>query len=221
MIWLAEIGINHHGDFEKAKRMCSKAVDAGATLIKGQYYNPKKVLGLAHPDLQYAESCQFTKKQHEELYKYCSNLGIPYSVSVFCPQDVSWVDGFAAYHKIASRMNINAEFIYRVEGCKKPTYMSVQPELGVRIPKRFKLLWCVRKYPSSKEDILGYPYKGFGLSSHCPDITATLEAIKQGAEVVEHHLCESKEEKGCDISSSINFEELKHLIESANRLAAR
>lgn len=217
MILIAELGINSHGNFEKAKRMCRKAADAGATLIKGQYYNPIKVLGPNHPDLKYAEECQFTKRQHEELADYCSGMGVPYSVSVFCPQDVGWVDSFASYHKIASRMNQNAEFIYRVEGCKKPTYMSVQPELGVRIPKRFKLLWCVREYPTSKEKILSFPYNGFGLSSHCPDITASMEAATLGAEVIEQHVCESREEKGCDISSSITFEELKELRENLYR----
>lgn len=217
--WIAELGINHHGDFEKAKRMCSKAHDAGATYIKGQYYNPYKVLGRNHPDLNYALQCQFTRQQHEELARYCRSFGATYGLSVFSCGDVGWLDGFSKFHKIASRMNQNQEFIQRIEICKKITFMSVQPEMGVKIPDRFKLLWCVREYPTIKETVINYPYnKQFGLSSHCPDPSATLEAICNGATVVENHLCESREESGCDISSSLTFEEYAKLIREVSSM---
>ena len=217
--FLAEIGINHHGDFEKAKRMCSKAVDAGATYVKGQYYNPHKVLGPTHPELQYAIQCQFSRQQHEQLAQYCRTLGSHYGVSVFSPYDIGWLDGFSVFHKIASRMNQNAEFIQKIEKCKKITFISVQPEHGIRIPDRFKMMWCIREYPSFKSDILDYPYNNnFGLSSHCPDPSATLEAIKIGARVVENHLVESRDEEGCDVSSSLTFEEYKKMIREAEKV---
>lgn len=216
IIYIAELGINHHGDIEKAKRMCSKAHDAGATYIKSQFYNPYKVLGKNHPELNYALQCQFTRQQHEEIARYCRSLGAHYGVAVFTPYDVGWLDGFSVFHKIASRMNQNQEFIQRIEKCKKITFMSIQPDLGVRIPERFKLMWCIREYPTMKEDILKYPYNNnFGLSSHCPDPSATLEAIKMGATVVENHLVESREEKGCDVSSSITFDEYAKMIREA------
>lgn len=211
--FIAEIGINHHGDINKAKRMCSKALDCGATYVKSQYYNPYRVLGPKHPELDYALQCQFTRQQHEEIYKYCLSIGAIYGVSVFSPGDVGWVNGFSKYHKIASRMNTNQEFINKIESCKKITFMSIQPEQGVRIPQRFKLLWCIREYPSFKSDIIKYPYnQNFGLSSHCPDPSVTVEAIRMGARVVENHLCESKEESGCDISSSLTFKEYAKMI---------
>lgn len=218
-IFIAELGINAHGDIEKMKRMCEKAHRAGASYIKGQYYNPRKVLGLNHPHLQYALQCQFSRSQHEEISRYCRSLSAHYFVSVFDVGDVSWVDRFSPVLKIASRMNKNQEFISKIDDCKKMTFMSIQPEQGIRIPDRFKLMWCVRDYPTRKEIILEYPYsKDFGLSSHCPDWTATLEAIKHGATVVENHLCESREEEGCDISSSLTFEEYESLISTVKQL---
>jgi|ERR1051326_5578224 N-acetylneuraminate synthase len=212
IISIAEIGVNHHGDIEKAKRMCSKAHDAGATYIKSQYYNPYKVLGKNHPDLNYALQCQFTRQQHEEIARYCRSFGAHYGLAVFSPGDVGWLDGFSVFHKIASRMNQNQEFIAKIDSCKKITFMSIQPELSVRIPERFKLMWCVREYPTVKEDIMKYPYTGFGLSSHCPDPSATLYAVNHGATVIENHLVESREEKGCDVSSSLTFEEYAKLL---------
>lgn len=218
--FIAELGINAHGDLEKMKRMCAKAHEAGATYIKGQYYNPFKVLGAKHPELNYALKCQFTRQQHEELYRYCESLGAIYGVSIFTPGDIGWVNGFSKFHKIASRMNQNQEFIAQIEACKKPTFMSIQPDQGIRIPQRFKLMWCIREYPSFKSDILKYPYnQHLGLSSHCPDSSATVEAIKLGAIVVENHLCESKDEDGCDISSSLTFQDYAKLIKEVTGMS--
>lgn len=215
---IAELGINAHGDFDKMKRMCLKAHNAGADYIKGQFYNPYRVLGKEHPDLNYALKCQFTRQQHEELAEYCQELGTPYFVSVFDVGDIGWADRFCEVHKVASRMNRNAEFISRIDRCKKPTFMSIQPSLGIRIPARFKLMWCLREYPSTKEQILDYPYTAkLGLSSHCPDWTAALVAVKRGAVSIEQHICESRNEPGCDISSSITFEELKNLVDEVRK----
>lgn len=213
MIWIAEIGINHHGNIDKAKRMALKAMECGATYIKFQYYNPERVLGHKHPDLQYAKQCYFSRQQHEELRKF---IGEKYLVSVFNVGDIGWANSLCSAHKIASRMNTNTEFISKIEDTKKPVFMSIQPELGIRIPERFRLMWCIREYPSFKEDVLKYPYnKHFGLSSHCPDPSATLEAVKQGAEVIENHVCESREELGCDISSSLTLDEYQILIKTS------
>lgn len=222
-IFIAEVGINHHGDFNKALHMIERAKWAGATYVKSQYYDPEKVLGVNHEAYEYAKKCQFTKAQHEALRRYADELSIPYFVSVFDVRDVAWASQFGLM-KIATRMNRNQEFISKVEACKLPTFMSVQPTTPVRnyYTRRFKLLWCIPKYPSSKEEVSQYPYKGFGLSSHCPDYTASLEAIKQSAEVVENHVCVSKDEVGCDIQSSITFNEYKYLIdESIYQLATR
>lgn len=209
-ILIAELGINSAGDFNKAKLMISKALASGATYCKGQLYDPIKLLGSKSPYLEEATKAQFTKQQHEDLAKFGNSIGIKYFVSVFDVRDVEWASRFGLM-KIASRMNRSSSFVAAVEKCKLPTFMSVQPDVDIRVPERFKLLWCVPKYPTSKEEILKYPYDNFGLSTHCPDITATLEAIKLGARIIEHHVCIDKNDIGCDISSSITFEDFKKL----------
>ena len=211
-IFIAELGIGAKGDFNKAKRMMGKALNAGATYAKGQFYNALELLGKDSPYLEEAAKAQFTKQQHEDLGRYAERIGIRYFVSVFNIKDVEWAARFGLM-KVATRMNRQQAFLAKVESMKLPTFMSVQPDVDTRIPNRFKLMWCVAKYPTDKEDILKYPYQGFGLSSHCPDITATMEAMKQGANIIEHHVVESKEENGCDVSSSITFEDFKLLHE--------
>ena len=201
---------------DKAFRMINKAKECGADYAKFQFYDPAKVLGTKHEAFAYACNCYLSKYQHETLKRHCDSVGIKYMVSVFDIKDVAWASSVSQAMKIATRMNKRQDFIAAVANTKLPVFMSVQPELTIKreYQKRFELLWCVAKYPSTKEDLAGYPYRGFGLSSHCPDPCATLDAWKNGARVIENHLCEAKDELGCDISSSLDFQDYKALIKA-------
>lgn len=208
VIWIAEIGVNHLGDLDKAIRMINKAANAGATAVKFQMYDPIKVLGKDSPYLQDAH--QFTKKQLEDLASLSHACSLQFGCSVFNVQDIDWASQFD-FMKIASRMNRNQEFIAKCEATKLPVYMSIQPNTQINY-KRFKHMWCVTKYPSTVEDLSKYNYNKFGLSSHCPDIQASIAAYKNGARVFEHHVKESDFDKGCDMAASITFDDYQELI---------
>lgn len=196
--------------YEKALRMIYEAKECGATAVKFQKYNPIELLGKSSPYLKDAH--QFSWQELTDLSEAAHQWGLLFGCSVFNVNDIPIADRIVDFHKIATRMNRRADFIARIDQCKKPTYMSVQPNVDQHIPDRFKLLWCIAEYPSLKEDILKYPYQNIGLSSHCPDWTATYEAVKLGARVIENHVCLSKEDQGCDISSSLDFAAYKALL---------
>lgn len=206
---ICEIGVNHLGSYEKAVRMIHKAKEAGASAVKLQKYNPVKVLGKNHPSLNDAH--QLFWEELKGLRNEAHKLGLQYSISVFDCNDIPIATSLVDFHKIASRMNQNPEFIARIEAVKIPVFMSVQPETQLRYD-RFKLMWCIREYPSLKEDVLKYPYEYIGLSSHCPDWLATLEAVKLGATVIENHVKEDDKDSGCDMSSSLNFNDYAKLL---------
>lgn len=215
--FIAEIGINHAGNMEKAFRMVDSAKRCGADFAKFQYYDPVKVLGRKHPALKYALQCYFTKEEHETLWQYCQSVGIDYLVSVFDVKDIVWADTLCTAHKIATRMNQKQDFIEAIAKTGKPIFMSVSPDIQVKKQylDKFQLMWCIPgKYPSDIDEVLAYPYEGFGLSSHCPDPRASLEAYHKGCRLFENHLVESKTETGCDVSSSIDFQEYKALIKA-------
>lgn len=209
---IAEIGVNHFGSYEKALLMIHKAKLCGADAVKFQKYNPIKLLGKDSPYLKDAH--QLSWEELTNLSKETHKLGMLFGCSVFDVNDVPIVDRISDYHKIATRMAKRPDFIAAIDKCKKLTFMSIDPTLSIRIPDRFKLLWCVAEYPTCKNQILSYPYTGFGLSSHCPDWTATFEACKKGARIIENHVCMSREDLGCDIPSSLTFEEYAKLLEA-------
>lgn len=220
-LFIAEIGVNHHGDYDKALRMIDRSAQAGAHIVKFQYYNPDRVLGRQHPSYEYAKQCQFTKTQHESLKKYCDWLGIEYCVSVFTPEDVTWAASLCNRMKVASRMNKNQEFLAKIDGTKLPVIMSIQPDTAMRreYSDRFYFMWCSRLYPSTKEQVIQFPFSyKYGLSSHCPDYTATIDAFKLGARIFENHVCESMNEQGCDIPASIRIDDFKKMVEEIRYL---
>lgn len=210
---IAELGINHDGNIQKALRMIEASQLAGASIVKFQYYDALKLLGKDSPYLEYASKCQFTKDEHEQLKKYCDWLDMEYLVSVFDIADIPWADSLCKRHKVASRMNNNELFIDLLMATGKEVIMSVQNPVLHDIGS-LKLMYCITKYPTAETDLETLPCNtNLGLSSHCPSIKPTLKALKQGATIIEHHVTFNRDDAGCDHSSSITFDELKELCQ--------
>lgn len=210
---ICEIGVNHLSQYDKAVRMVKLAKEAGANAVKFQKYAPLKLLGKNSPYLNDAH--QLSWKELTDLSTLAHSIGLQFGCSVFSVNDIPIVDRIVDFHKIATRMNRNQEFIAKIEATKKPVYMSVQPTVDMHIPDRFKLMWCVPEYPTPKSEVLKYPYSSkFGLSSHCPDWTATYEAVKHGATVIENHVKESEHDLGCDMASSLTLKDYRTLLKA-------
>lgn len=220
-IFIAEIGINHNGSLSKAFRMIDQAKNAGANYAKFQYYDPIRLLGADYKGIESIQKCSFTQNQHEKLAKHCRDINIKYLVSVFDVKDILWADSICDMHKVASRMNHNLEFLAHIDKCKKPTVMSIQPDLSLRktYADRWYFMWCVNNYPASKEEVLKgqFSYK-YGLSSHCPDWTASMEAYLKGARIFENHVKEFDQDQGVDMNSSILFEDYKRMTDAIKKL---
>ncbi|PID23308.1 N-acetylneuraminate synthase family protein [Sporosarcina sp. P7] len=95
---IAEIGCNHKGDLEIAKKMISiAALYCEVDVVKFQKRNNEELLSkeqynAPHPNPQnsygstygeHREFLEFTKEQHEELKSYCEEVGVTYSTSVW------------------------------------------------------------------------------------------------------------------------------------------
>ena len=200
---ICEAGVNHSGNLDYAKQQIDVAAECGASVVKFQHYDALKLLGSTSPYLEYATKCQIGRDKHEELAKYCEHAGIPYAVSVFDVLDLEWAASLSPFIKVASRMNQDESFIAKALTLKKPVIMSVQkmPEV---IDPRIAYMFCVTNYPSTEEDYAYFPYSAkFGISSHCPEADPSLKAAWAGARLFENHLALSKEDEGCDITSSI------------------
>ncbi|PCJ99927.1 MAG: acetylneuraminic acid synthetase [Zetaproteobacteria bacterium] len=173
---IAEIGINHNGDFELAKKLIKLAKDSGADCAKFQMrdmaslYNNSGVAGDATDDLgtQYTMDLltRFNLPPEDmfKLFDYCKELGLE---PLCTPWDLHSLEQLEEYgmrfYKVASADMTNHELLARLAETGKPliisTGMSDSDEIkeAVQLLRRkgvaFALLHCNSTYPAPYKDV--------------------------------------------------------------------
>ncbi len=181
-IIVAEIGCNHQGDFNLAKKLISQAKISGANYVKFQKRDNKYLLGKKfsnpHPVPEnsfgtsygkHREYLEFNIKQHEKLYNFCKKVKVKYSTSVWDKKSAiaiikSKID--LDFLKIPSACNLDFELLEIISSRfnKKihiSTGMTTKNEIDKIIDffikkKRNKDLvvyHCTSSYPANFEDV--------------------------------------------------------------------
>ena len=188
MIFIAEIGMNHNGNFDLAFELIRKAKYAGADIAKFQ--------------LGWRDDKDGINKIDEgvllNLKKWCDYFEIEFMVSIIRDDslELSKVIPFETY-KIASRtVKENIDLVKKVVKLGKKTIISLgmwEDETPPLIKtNQIKYLWCKSKYPAMPWDILDLP-KDFsktvydGYSDHTIGIETCLISIARGASIIEKH----------------------------------
>ena len=102
---VAEIGINHNGDIDLAKRLISVAVAAGCDAVKFQkrtvhvVYSPEELakprenpFGPTNGDLKYA--LEFEQEEYEEIDAFCRSVKMPWFASPWDEDSVDFLEQF-------------------------------------------------------------------------------------------------------------------------------
>jgi N-acetylneuraminate synthase len=249
---IAEIGCNHKGDIEIAKELIKVAkIYANADVVKFQKRNNKELLtdeqyNAPHPNPvnsygntygEHREYLEFTVEQHRELMKYCEELGIEYSTSVW---DLTSAKEIASLNpkiiKIPSACNNHYEMLqwlcenYRGE-IHVSTGMTNKKEIDTLIKffinnnrnKDVVLYACTSGYPVPFEDVClleivhlkekyGDTVKEIGFSGHHLGIAVDVAAYTLGATVIERHYTLDRTWKGTDHAASLEPEGLRKLV---------
>jgi sialic acid synthase SpsE len=218
------VGVNHNGDFEKAKELVENAVFCGADAVKFQtFWN----IGL--------EKYEFTKEQWVELKKLADSLAIEFMstphwgspLTFYKDEDfevIDFVDSLVKRHKVASPYLTNRKYLEYIASKGKPLLIStgsIKNEKGVATNKEIRealswipqaditLLHCVSKYPLDKPNYkrireLKIFKKPVGVSDH------SLNKMIQCFPVVEKHF---KLDDDCiDANVSLNPEEFREMV---------
>jgi N-acetylneuraminate synthase len=166
---IAEIGINHNGDIELAKKMIDNSVDAGADAVKFQKRDietvySKQILdaprespwGKTQRDQK--TGLEFEKKEYDIINDYCEQKKIKWFASAWDLKSLSFLSNYdLEYNKIASAMIIDEKFLDAVAKQKKYTFISTgmssydHIDRAVKIFRdnncEFELMQCVSAYP--------------------------------------------------------------------------
>ena len=133
---IAEIGINHNGDIEIAKKLIEVAKNAGCDAVKFQKRTIEKVYSKSTLD-SLRESpwgnttrdqklgLEFGKKEYDEINQYCSLHGIDWFASSWDLDSQIFLRQYdLKYNKIASAMLTNIQLLELVAEEKKHTFIS-------------------------------------------------------------------------------------------------
>jgi len=170
---IAEIGINHNGNINLAKKIIEKSKMCGADAVKFQkrdinlVYSKKELdapraspFGKTNRDQKMA--IEFKKKEYDEINDYCSKVGIEWFASAWDLNSLNFLRNYnLKYNKIASAMIIDKTFLREVAKEKKYTFISTGMSSYEMIDKavnifkeeqcEYELMHCVSKYPFDAE----------------------------------------------------------------------
>lgn len=246
---IAEIGANHGGSMATAKAMMRRAQLCGAHYAKFQKRTPEKMpherftapydnphsFGKTYGEHRMA--LEFSKRQHEELWNYGRQIGIPYITSVWDTQAFDDVKHLPMeWVKIPSACNEDWELLEHVaKNWKRPVHISNGMVDNSKddaayygwkelFGRRLVVYACTSTYPSPMSEVkLGdiAEWKGeaeiagekiqIGFSGHHNGIALDIAAYVLGAEYIERHFTLDRTSKGTDHAASLGPEGLTKL----------
>jgi len=236
---IAEIGINHNGEIETAKKLIDVAVRSGADAVKFQkrtvdvVYTAEELarprenpFGPTNGDLK--QGLEFGVEEYKEIDRYCKEKGILWFASCWDEGSVDFIDQFdVPCYKIASASLTDDNLLRHTKSKGKPiilsTGMSTLEEIAhaVEILKGdLVMLHCTSTYPSADDELnlkmiprlkelFGCPV---GYSGHEVGVFPSVMAVSLGACVVERHVTLNRAMWGSDQAASLEPRGLELLV---------
>tara|TARA_Y100000589_G_scaffold331844_1_gene387412 strand:- start:2482 stop:3342 length:861 start_codon:yes stop_codon:yes gene_type:complete len=246
--FIAEIGINHNGDIDIAKKLINLAVSCNCDAVKFQKRDinsvySKKVLdsfrespwGNSQRDQK--EGLEFSLDQYNEIDNFCMQKNIDWFASCWDIKSQILMRKYNfKFNKVASAMATNNDFLERVAEEKKPTFLSTgmmnldDIDSALKVFERnnceVMLLHTVSTYPAEEEDLnllciktLAEKYNlPVGYSGHEPSVSPSIIAASLGAGVIERHITLDRAMYGSDQAASLQEEGLRQLISILRKL---
>ena len=228
---IAEVGINHNGNEGLAKKLIAKAHQAGGNAVKFQkrdisivYTEEELNLYRESPwgttNRQQNEGLEFSIEQYQSIKKYCDQLEMDFIMSCWdinSIYDVECLD--IKYHKIASALATDKEFLETINKTGKPVILSTgmctenEIDAAVTILDNVQyILCCTSTYPTDASELnlrhitvlqQKYPHLKIGFSNHYNGHDACVVATALGAECLEFHITYDRAAYGSDQAASI------------------
>lgn len=177
-VYIAEIGLNHNGDFLLAKEMTEAASMAGADGVKFQTIKPELLNSVYTRSLMESGRCDyadtsvldffkrfsFSEDEYAEIKFFAEGLGLVFFSSPFDAESLALLEALETpVYKIASSEVTNLQLIERIGATGKPALMSTGisqgEEIGAAIDAfrnagggELGLLHCVSAYPTEPAD---------------------------------------------------------------------
>lgn len=232
---IAEIGINHNGDVETAKKLIDGAIFAGANAVKFQKRTVEKVYSKEELDKPRESpwgattrdqkmGLEFDEEEYNEIDRYCKEKGISWFASAWDIDSQRFLQKYKCkYNKVASAMLTNKELLEEIAKEKKHTFigtgMSTMEEIekAISIFKKqgcsYELMHCNSVYPMPEDQanlkVIPVLREKFnckvGYSGHEVGLIVTCGAVVLGVTSIERHITLDRAMYGSDQAASIEI----------------
>lgn len=244
---IAEIGINHNGSLENAKRLIDVAAVSGCDAVKFQKRNPdvcvpehQKAVMRDTPwgrmtYLDYKYKVEFEKEEYDEIDRYCKDKGIEWSASPWDLDSLEFLMGYdIPWIKIPSAMITNEKLMKASAATGKKvifstgmsTYEEIDQAVGWLSGNDVLMLHCNSTYPAPLKDLnlkciqtLKEKYNcEVGYSGHEFRLGTSVAAIYLGATCIERHITLDRTMWGSDHMSSVEPQGLIKMVRGIREL---
>jgi N,N'-diacetyllegionaminate synthase len=237
---VAEIGNNHEGNFDTARRMVEAAADAGVDAVKFQTFKTQLFTSNADPArVERLKRFELTHAQFTELRDLAKSRGLIWFSTPLDLESARFLEPLVDVFKIASGDNDFLALIEQVAATNKPMIISTgladlehlewissfARERGAEGQLAF--LHCVCAYPAPAAEVnlraipllaaeLGVP---IGWSDHTLGPRASLAAAAIGARIIEKHFTLDKNFSAFrDHQLSADPAEMKAIVEGVREI---
>lgn len=237
---IAEIGINHNGLIDLAKKMIDEAVMAGCDAVKFQkrtvnkVYTPEELdvyrpnyYGNTNRDLKLG--LELSYEEYCEIDEYCKSKKIMWFASCWDEDSVDFIEQFdVPCHKVASALLTNDAFLRKVKATGKPILLStgmssmeeIRHAVDVLGEDNLVIYQCTSTYPSNHSEINLKVIEEFrrefncpiGYSGHEKGLLPSILSVELGASSVERHITVDRTLWGSDQAASLEPEGLRRMV---------
>ena len=242
---IAEIGGNHEGNFNYAKKLVKLAISSGVDVVKLQIYQGANLVSHVESKKRFYHFKKFelTKEQHIILAKICQKAKVFYLASVWDKKSLLWVDKYLKFYKIGSGDLTAYPILSELSRRGKPIILSTGLSNLSEINKTIKfirsqnkiyknrnylsLLQCTSAYPTPDQEVNLNVIKSLikktnltiGYSHHNKGDLALISSYLLGAKILEFHFTDTRKgKKFRDHKISLTPQETKLLIDKIKKI---
>lgn len=239
---IAEIGVNHNGSLELAKRLIDGAALAGCDAVKFQKRTPEKCV----PEdqwaierdtpwgrmtyIEYRHRVEFGQTEYEEIDRCCKKAGLLWFASCWDEESVDFIEQFnPPCLKIASASLTDSRLLLKKRETGRPIILStgmstleeIDTAVGLLGQERLLIAHATSTYPCPPEELnlrmiqtlkRKYPRCPIGYSGHEVGLVTTWTAVSLGATFVERHITLDRSMWGSDQAASVEVDGFRRLV---------
>ncbi len=239
---IGEIGINHNGSVDIAKKIIAGAKHAGCDAVKFQKRTPEictpKDQWNVERDtpwgrmtyIDYRHKVEFGKNEYAEIDQYCKEVGMMWFASCWDEEAVDFIEQFnPQLYKTASASLTDFSLLEKHKKLNKPVMISTGMSTMEQIEKTVSFMdqnnlliaHATSAYPCKNEELnlkmietlkMKYPEIPIGYSGHEVGLAPTWAAVALGACFVERHITLDRAMWGTDQAASVEVGGMERLV---------